>query len=60
MLNKLKVKESCNGHNIYIYIYIYILESSPEVQSILIPIPDLMCPLEDDPNLMIIMDIYNL
>ena len=43
-----------------IYIYIYILESSPEVQSILIPIPDLIRPLEHDPNLMIIMDIYNL
>ena len=54
MFKKLKVKESYNGHNIYI------LESSPELQSILIPIPDLICPLEDDPIWMIIMDIYNL
>ena len=60
MLKKLKVKESRDGHNIYIYIYIYILESSPELQSILIPIPDIICPLEDDPNWMTIMDIYNL
>ena len=46
---------------IYIYIYIlYILESSPEVQSILIPIPDLICPLDDDPNWTIITEIYNL
>ena len=54
VLKILKVKESCNGHNIYI------LESSPELQSILIPIPDLICPLDDDPNWTIITNIYNL
>ena len=56
MLKKNQKLKKAVMETIYIYIYIYILESSPEVQSILIPIPD----LEDDPNLMIIMDIYNL
>ena len=60
MLKKNQKLKKVVMETIYIYIYIYILESSPEVQSILIPIPDLICPLEDDPNLMIIMDIYNL
>ena len=60
MLKKNQKLKKAVMETIYIYIYIYILESSPEVRSILIPIPDLIRPLEHDPNLMIIMDIYNL
>ena len=41
VLKKLKAKESCNGHNIYI------LESSPELQSKLIP----YMPIRRWPNL---------